>query len=46
MLEKLVRAFNGDENFLMTELMKLDKSGGRGYVDIISFSQFFSRNAP
>lgn len=44
-LEKVVRAFNGDDAFLLKELMTMDKSG-RGYLDLGNFIDFFVRNAP
>lgn len=44
-MERIIKAFNGDDSFLLKELMALDRSG-RGLVDIANFVDFFLRNAP
>lgn len=44
-IEKIIKAFNGDDAYVLRELSLLDKSG-RGFMDIPSFVNFFVRNSP
>lgn len=44
-LEKIVRAFNGDDGFILEKVSEYDRTS-RGLVDIESFVTFFMKNSP
>lgn len=44
-LERIIKAFNGDDNYILKELSSVDRFG-RGLVDLPLFESFFSRNTP
>jgi hypothetical protein len=45
LLEKIIRAYNGDDAFILQELSKEDKRG-RGFINQSIFVDYFVRNSP
>ena len=44
-MERIIKAFNGDDNFLLNKLMEYDRSS-RGLVNVTSYVEFFVKNSP